>query len=293
MPQCAFLSIANTDGWFIDDDLVHEPLERLGWNVRNIPWNMTTDWEQYDMVIIRSPWDYQDHLDEFMSVLETIEHSGTLLLNSLDIVRWNINKNYLFELEKKGIELIPTMKISSPGIDDFMKAFDRWNKEELIIKPLIGANADDTFLISKEQHGRLKEMTHRFKHRECLLQPFEENIVQEGEFSVMYFDGIRVHTILKTAGKGDYRVQEEHGGGVLPVTEPEADLVLTADRVMEALSFVPLYARVDLVRTAANTFALMELELIEPALYFRFDRNAPFLFATCADQHWKRSQNKH
>jgi glutathione synthase/RimK-type ligase-like ATP-grasp enzyme len=291
MSQCAFLSIANTDGWFIDDDLVHEPLRRLGWNVSNIPWNKTTDWDKYDMVIIRSPWDYQDHLDNFLKVLDDIENSRTILFNDLNIVRWNINKSYLFDLKRKGIELIPTMKLSSPGIEDFMEAFDRWNEKEVIIKPLVGANADDTFRMSKDQPDLLEEITLRFRQRECLIQPFEVNVVQEGEFSVMYFGGMRAHTILKTAGKGDYRVQEEHGGGVLPVPEPETDLLRTADKVMEALPFAPLYARVDLVRTTENTFALMELELIEPALYFRFDPDAPFLFAACADQFWKRSQH--
>ena len=59
------LSIANTEGWFIDDDLVHPQLEALGWQVENIPWNQTKDWNEFDLVVVRSPWDYQQHLQEF------------------------------------------------------------------------------------------------------------------------------------------------------------------------------------------------------------------------------------
>jgi hypothetical protein len=104
-------------------------------------------------------------------------------------------------------------------------------------------------------------------------------ITREGEYSLMFFNGLLSHVILKTVKAGDFRVQEEHGGGVEPVPTPGEELVLAGMRVMDTLCEAPLYARVDLVRTSADNFSLMELELIEPCLYFRFDPQSPLAFA--------------
>ena len=109
MPRCAFLSISNTEGWFIDDDLVHDPLRRLGWEIENVPWTIETNWDAYDLVIIRSTWDYQNNLEQFSKVLYDINESKAILLNSFELVMWNINKNYLFEMESKGVELVSTI----------------------------------------------------------------------------------------------------------------------------------------------------------------------------------------
>ncbi len=279
--NCAFLSISNTDGWFIDDDLVHPHLQSLGWKVENIPWNKSVAWNTFDLVIIRSPWDYQAHLDAFLAVLNQIDESKAILINSLEIIRWNINKNYLFDLESKGVELVPTIKANSLKKSDVISAFEQFNSFELIVKPIIGANADDTFRIQKNTAIDFELLESVFINRECLIQPFMQNIVDEGEFSLIYFQGKLNHTILKTVKTGDYRVQEEHGGGVIPIKIPDPLLVEKANKAISVLDKTPFYARVDLVRTAQNSYALMELELIEPCLYFRFDNNSAKTFAEC------------
>jgi glutathione synthase/RimK-type ligase-like ATP-grasp enzyme len=289
MPKCAFLSIANTEGWFIDDDLVHEPLKEIGWEIVNVPWDQKVDWNTFDVVVIRSPWDYQDRPDQFIEVLIEIETSSAKLFNTLEIVKWNINKSYLFELEKKGVELVPTLRKNKLEVQDFSALFDTLRTDEIIVKPIVGANADDTFRIKKGRQVDLAEIAGLFHNRECMIQPFMQNIVDEGEFSLMYFDGKLSHSILKTVGEGDFRVQEEHGGGVLSVENEEAELIAAADRAMAALDFTPMYARVDLVRTSENRFALMELEMIEPCLYFRFDPSSPGEFAKCIDHCYKHN----
>ncbi|MEQ9218198.1 MAG: hypothetical protein RLO17_09160 [Cyclobacteriaceae bacterium] len=283
MRKCALLSIANTNGWFIDDDLVHEPLKALGWEVENVPWDEAVHWNAFDVVVIRSPWDYQDHLKRFVEVLEAINQSRARLVNSLDTVKWNIDKCYLFELEQKGIEIVPTIQHDALNESKIEMASRGFDSNELVVKPTIGANADDTFRINVKDSGSMKQPISIFKDRVCLVQPFMPGIVQEGEFSLMYFNGRLSHTILKTAKEGDYRIQEEHGGGVIAIKSPEKGLISVGDRVMNTLNKSPLYARVDLVRTANNSFALMELELIEPCLYFRFDPDSPEAFAKCID----------
>jgi hypothetical protein len=128
-----------------------------------------------------------------------------------------------------------------------------------------------------------KSILKKFESRECMIQPFMQSVVDEGEYSLIYFDSVLSHTILKTVEKGDFRVQEEHGGGVTPIINPNEELLKTAEKVMSTLPEKPLYARVDLVRTPQNSFALMELELIEPSLYFRFDSTSPKVFAQTID----------
>lgn len=290
MPNCAFLSLSNTEGWFVDDDLVHEPLQKLGWTVQNVPWDKPVDWNLFDIVVIRSPWNYQDHLNEFKEVLKNIDESKAVLINSLKTVLWNIDKNYLFELESKGVELVPTIKAFDLKKQDIENAFEKFRTKELIIKPMIGANADDTFRVSQNEISNLTKIESVFQDRECMIQPFMQSITDEGEYSLMYFQGKLSHTILKTVRSGDYRVQEEHGGGVVPLESPEDVILESGEKAMEALSETPLYGRVDLVRTSQNTFALMELELIEPCLYFRFDDDSAYNFAVCIDEFWKNKK---
>lgn len=273
MPRCAFLTLENTEGWFIDDDLVHEPLIARGWEVENVPWTRSTDWDDFDLVVIRSPWDYQQRPEEFLEVLGRIERSKAKLQNSLEVVRWNIDKTYLLELRGKGVELVPTVMLPCLGPGDLDRIGEEFGTRQLVVKPTVGANADDTFRLPEQQPGDV------FAAKPCFVQPFMQSVVDEGEFSLMYFNGSLSHVILKTVGKGDFRVQEEHGGGVVAIDSPEPALVAAGDAAMAQLPWNTLYARVDLVRTDSGSFGLMELEMIEPCLYFRFGDNSAGAFA--------------
>jgi hypothetical protein len=110
-----------------------------------------------------------------------------------------------------------------------------------------------------------------------MMQPFERGIVQEGEFSLIYFNGQLSHSILKVPKGGDFRVQEEHGSDVRAI-QADAALLAAGDTVIRAIGKPLLYGRVDLVRSGSQ-FRVMEVELIEPALYLRTDPGAPDRFA--------------
>ena len=112
-------------------------------------------------------------------------------------------------------------------------------------------------------------------------------ITQEGEFSVFFFGDTYSHTILKTPKANDFRVQEEHGGK-LTLVDPEDDLLDVARQTRDMIHPEPLYTRADYVRTSHNTHALMELELIEPSLYFNMDQESPKRFARVFDEWMKK-----
>lgn len=280
MKHAAFLSMDTLDGFVSDDELAIDPLREYGWNVTTVSWRQPEHWSRFDMVIIRTPWDYHHDAQKFLQVLDTITTSGTSLQNTIELVKWNIQKTYLRDLQQKSNHIVPTLwceaGTSAALVESF---FDELHSDEIILKPVVSANADNTFRLAKNNGVLLFDVLERtFASRPYMVQPFMRNIVSEGEYSLFYFGGEYSHAILKTPKRGDFRVQEEHGGIITPV-KTDASFVRDGEKVIRSLDQIPLYARVDFVRDDENEFAVMEVELIEPALYFRMDSSSAKRFA--------------
>ena len=280
MCRCAFLTMNDLTGYVSDDELPITHLNDVGWTVEMVSWRKDYNWSQFDVVVIRSTWDYQNDPDTFFAVLESIDRSDTRLENSLELVRWNMQKTYLRDIALKGTSIVPTLwqekAVDTKKLGSF---FDQLDTEEIIIKPIIGASAGYAFRLHQSQsNAKLPVLEKIFDRRAYMVQPFMPNIIEEGEFSLIYFEGMHSHTILKTPKANDFRVQEEHGGTIRPVIA-ESELLHSSQHVIDSLPQKPLYARADFVRTEQNTFALMELELIEPSLYFRMNADSPMRFA--------------
>jgi glutathione synthase/RimK-type ligase-like ATP-grasp enzyme len=272
-----------------DDDLVIKPLRSLGHEAEFVVWRQAVDWRKYDGVVIRSTWDYQDHLPAFLRVLQEID-TRSRLANPLEILHWNSDKKiYLHDVEKRGGQIIPTIWDNSK-IDDHLiqQWFEQFQTDELVIKPTVGANAQDASHL-KLGAVDVNKLSKTFNRRSYMVQPFMRGIVEEGEFSLFYFNGDYSHAILKTPRVGDFRVQEEHGGEIKPI-EPSAELLATGEKIVQCISPTPLYARVDFVRTEAGEFAVVELELIEPSMYLRMAKHAPQMFAEAIDRWLSRKQ---
>ncbi len=286
MKNCAFLSMDNLDDFECYDHLLIEPLHKLGWKVEEVSWrNKHVDWNSFDAVIIRSPWDYQQDPETFMETLSEIDKSSAILENRLELVKWSLDKTYLRDLQKNGIEIVPTLWKNHFDKNESENYFSQLETDEIIIKPTVSANADDTFRIRKKELQRnFKTLSDTFTSRPFLVQPFMDSVIKEGEFSVFFFGDAYSHTILKTPQKGDFRVQEEHGGRLKSISHPEEKLLQAAHNLLESLYPKPLYSRMDYVRTPQNSFALMELELIEPSLYFNMDPQSPKRFAEVFDE---------
>ncbi|HKO45573.1 MAG TPA: hypothetical protein VJU84_20020 [Pyrinomonadaceae bacterium] len=283
--RIAFLSIPVEElekNFVADDGLMIEPLRSLGHTAEFVPWKSEVDWRQFDGVVIRTTWDYQNDLSAFLRVLEQIE-TQTRLANPFEIAKWNADKSrYLRDLEKQGTRIVPTI-LGDSSIDSgqVQQWCDQLQADEIVIKPSVGANAQDTFRI-KRSADDVDGWAGVFKNRSYMVQPFMDEIVNEGEYSLFYFNGLYSHAVLKTPNAEDFRVQEEHGATIQPVVAPEA-LPLMGEKILKQISPTPLYARVDFVRTG-DEFAVMELELIEPSMYLRTAEHAPQLFAKAIDR---------
>lgn len=268
------------DGFVAYDGLVREILQDRNITVDEVSWRAVhVNWDQYKVVVIRSPWDYQQAPDEFMSTLSTIESSTAVLLNPLEVVRWNVQKTYLRQLQDAGVAIVPTQWLTSPKASELMNLFPRENTSEIVVKPIVGANADDAFrLKTGDTSESYQHVENVFQNRTALVQPFVDSVTAYGEVSLIFFEGQYSHSVLKKPKTGDFRVQEEHGGRIESIT-PDQDLINFATRALSVVPCSTLYARIDVVFLDNNQPAIMELELIEPSLYLSYDSAAPGRFA--------------
>lgn len=285
MPRVAFLTLEEIADFVIDDALAITELRQRGWVAEELPWSRAdVDWSQFDLVIIRTTWDYHDRPAEFLAALARIEASGARLENPLALVEWNLDKQYLRTLEARGIAIVPSVWGHGGDAHGFRSLFVTLQDTEIVIKPTISGGAKDTFrLVSPISDSMLQRLVDTFDDRDWFAQGFLRSVITEGEYSLFYFGGVLSHAVQKVPKPGDFRVQEEHGGEIMNVAiTPE--LRRMADGVLASITPVPLQARIDLVRLDNGTLAVMEVELIEPSLYLRMHPDAPGNFANALEQ---------
>jgi len=284
MKKCAFLSLDETGDFVIDDEHAIEPLQELGWEVSTVSWRQTDrPWSDFDVVIIRSTWDYWNDVPTFLDTLAKIDRE-TRLANRLELVHWNLAKTYLRDLQKKGIGIVPTLWADSLRTDFLAYYQAQLGVEEIVVKPVIGANGEDAFRVSAgDTPARLADIVARFRQRDCMIQPFMPNILAEGEYSLFFFSGEYSHAILKKPAEAEFRSQEEHGAEISSIV-PCENLLNRARQAMATVTPSPLYARIDFIRDATDDFLVMELEMIEPSLYLRMDPQAPARFAAAINR---------
>lgn len=287
--RCLFLTMEDTAGWSIDADLAFEPMAALGWHCEWIPWKTQgVDWNSADAVYIAAPWDYPQDPQAFLRVLGDIDASSAVLVNDLSLVQWNIAKTYLRDLEAGGAAIVPSRWFEGWTDDDVLEECFESFGNTMIAKPVVSTNATDTFLLSRPLSPEtLVQLRKAFTARAFVVQPFVDTIRSEGEYSLFYFGDTFSHAIQKVPKRGDFRVQEEHGAEIMAV-EPEPALLKSGDLVMSLVNPLPVYCRCDFVRDARGRFVVMELEMIEPSMYLRMDKEAPWRFARAFDDYFRR-----
>ncbi|WP_112237942.1 ATP-grasp domain-containing protein [Kribbella monticola] len=224
----------------------------------------SVDWSAYDGVLLRSVWDYQTRYLEFTEWLGQLDKAGVPVLNDSDLVRWNGDKRYLLELRERGVAIVPSQVAAGACLREVVAGL---SGQEIVIKPTVSASARNTvrgLAGSSELDAAIDELPADV----YLVQPFLPEIQSEGEWSLIYLDGEFSHAVLKRPADGDYRVQDDFGG-TAESADPTPAVRAAADAVLAAVDTrtPPVYARVDGV-VAAGRFLLMELELIEPYLFF-------------------------
>lgn len=292
MKKVAYLTMADMADYVTDFHLSFEPMLKLGWHVDTVAWRSPADWDDYDAVYICTPWDYPEHLSQFLEVLGAIDSSRALLINDFALVRWTLEKTYLRDIERRGGAIVPTAWYDGFESANARKFFAYHQTNKVVIKPTVGANAKDTFLLTDPlDEDRLQMLQQAYAGRAFLVQPFIETIKTEGENSLFFFSGEYSHAIQKIPKAGDFRVQEEHGADIRAIEPPNA-LLDIAGALFHSLRPLPTYGRGDWVRDAEGRYLLMELELIEPSLYLRTDSGAAARFALALDKRFQEFSGK-
>ncbi|QNN40630.1 ATP-grasp domain-containing protein [Pedobacter roseus] len=253
-----------------DDKLLHF-LKDKGLNIEKIIWNdQNVNWENYSHAILKSPWDYFDLIEDFYAWLDLLEAKKVKLLNPIEVVRWNSNKKYLQEIEAAGLKIIPSAFINKQENVTLKHFFEKFNTNKLIVKPCISGGAKNTFKVTAENVEEVNQkLDQLIQNEDFIIQPFLPEILESGEWSFIFFNGIYSHSLIKQAKPGDFRVQPAHGGTVHP-QYPDAELIAMAQQYVNSFAKNCLYARVD-GTFVKGEFLLMELELIEPFLFLNTD----------------------
>lgn len=236
-------------------------------------WNdPSVNWANYDCLIFRTIWDYFEFPKEFAAWLNVLENLNIKTLNPLSIIKRNQHKFYLRDLEQQGVDIIPTVFIAkNTGLDlSFLKE-NNW--ERAVIKPAVSAGSYLTKLFSQNEIAETEaEYKSIAQERDLLVQPFMPEIQEMGEISLLFFQGHFSHSVLKKPVNDDFRVQSQFGGQY-QIYLPDESVIKTAENIIKTFGGELLYARVDGILKDGK-FLLMELELIEPDLYFSYAPDA-------------------
>jgi len=252
-----------------EDELVQNALEVHDLRVKRVAWDDADfDWKTTKYALFRATWDYFHRYDEFSIWLEQVSKQTTLL-NSENIIRWNIDKHYLFDLHRNGIHVAETYFIDQGSSINLKNLHKQLGWKETVLKPCVSGGARHTYKLNADNLEAHESTFKALIAKEAMmLQPFQYNIVEKGEISMMVFNGEFTHAILKIAKPGDFRVQDDFGGSVHDYT-PTKEEIEYAVNCVKACSEIPIYARVDIFEDNEEQIALAELELIEPELWFR------------------------
>lgn len=279
MPRIAFVTaIASLHR---DDDMppLLDACARAGLDADVRAWDdPTVSWRRYDLVVLRSPWDYHARLPEFLAWCEHVDVASRLL-NPLDTVRWNTDKHYLADLAEAGVPVVPTRFVEPdaeplPALEAALAAFP--DAAELVVKPTVSAGSIDTQRHRRDEAFAAANHVGRLLSagRAVMLQPFLDAVDTRGETALLYFDGAFSHAIRKAALLRPGREGADHADlpDAIAPRMPDPEELAAGDAVLAALragtGSTPLYARVDLIRDAAGQPTLLELELTEPSLFF-------------------------
>lgn len=250
------------------DQVLAEAVKARGAEVRALPWSSIVRSTPADRILLRSTWDYHKRIAEFRAWLTELEASGRKVLNPVPTVRWNLDKGYLKELEALGVAIPETRFEYHLTPERLAGLLETLGWAQAVVKPRISATAYGTFMVNAGQRVFTEQLAPAWESG-ALVQEYVKEVAEQGELSLQFFGGEFSHAAVKKPRLGDFRVQADFGGSAVSVRPSEA-CVQFATRVLQATPHRWTYARVDLVETAKGPL-LMELELIEPHLFFDLD----------------------
>jgi hypothetical protein len=260
------------------DRLLLTALQGRGLSAAPVVWDDPgADWRRIRFSIIRSTWDYIHRLGEFLAWAERAA-ALTDLWNPIEVLRWNTHKSYLRGLASRGVPVVPTLHLPAGSGANLAALLEDAGWQKAVVKPAVSAYAYETMLVSRESVAMGQAHIDRLlPTADLMVQPYMASVADYGERSMIFVRGELTHGVrrapmLETRDE----TQEQEATRV----EASAEEVALAERVLRAAGHRYLYARVDIVRDNNGSPMLMELEMVEPSLFFEL---APEAAQRCAD----------
>jgi glutathione synthase/RimK-type ligase-like ATP-grasp enzyme len=247
--------------WAWAYDVEAAALTKAGAEVEPVAWTTSCDLSGFDLVLPLVAWGYHLDCPRWLALLDRAQRDQVPLVNPAPLLRWNSDKAYLAELGDAGVPTVPTLAVEACCDADLEEARRRFAAEWLVIKPPVSASASGTHRL-----GPNDDLPPSSRAKPMIIQPLIEEIGRTGEFSLMLFDGEFSHAVVKRPKSGDFRVQTHFGGTTFTSPPPPGGIAL-AQKALAAAPERAVYARVDMVPDDEGTLRIMELELIEPALF--------------------------
>ena len=271
----------------LDEDLppLESALRNAGADVVIAEWDRPHDWSRFDIALLRSTWDYPQRLAEFFGWAAQVS-TQTKLLNPLSVVKWSSDKHYLRDLVHANVPTVLT-KFIEPGESApwrIAELLGEPNVNEFVVKPAIGAGSRDAQRFGAEEKDVAAEHAQRMlgEKRSVLLQPYLSRVDDYGETALIYFEGQFSHAIRKgpLLKRNEGPVEGLFARETITARVPDAAELRVGARAIQAMPFeTPLYARVDLIRDEKGEPVVLELEMIEPSLFFPFAGGSAERFA--------------
>ena len=273
--RVAIATCASVPPQFDDDGLIVEALRRRGVEAGFVEWDdAAADWDAFDLVVVRSTWDYTGRLEEFLGWAERV---GGRLRNRPEVIRWNSDKRYLADLEAAGVAVVRTGFVAPDDEPPELSG-------EVVIKPTVSAGGRDTGRFGPETHAEACALLARLAAagRMAMIQPYLAAVDQRGETALVHVAGEFTHALRKRAvlrPDEEAPLRDDDLAAAEAMYDPElvrATEATEAERTLasEVISHLtdrfgssPLYARVDLVPGPNGNPILLELEVVEPCLY--------------------------
>ncbi|HEX3422282.1 MAG TPA: hypothetical protein VHS33_02610 [Sphingomicrobium sp.] len=265
-------------------DLEAAAIEDAGAKVEPVAWSEARDLKRFDLVLPLVAWGY--HLDyrRWLDFLSRAEDERLPLVNPPTLLRWNSDKAYLAELCEEDVPTVPTMAVEAASDADLEEARRRFATHWLVIKPPVSASA-----FGAHRLGPGDDLPWESRKKPMIIQPLIEEIAKTGEFSLMLFGAEYSHAVVKRPRAGDFRVQPHHGGETWPCAAPPDGAIELAKAALAVAPAPSTYARVDIVPDDEGTLRIMELELIEPALFLDHSPDGGAAFTRSILRHLKEA----
>ncbi len=255
-----------------DWPLVRAALAEVGVDSVPVVWSdPSADWSSFDLVVANGAWDGIHDPDAFLAWVAVRERHGTPMVNSPGTLRWSLDKRYLRELEAAGVPIVPTSWVEPGGREVGVAP----SEGEVVVKPSISGGGHRTARYRPDEHqdasAHVRDLV--ASGRTAMIQPYQTSVDERGELGLVFLAGEFSHAIQKDpmirrgVGPLDSLIENQVVRAAA-ASEGQIDLGQRAVAVAEALLGPTTYARVDIVEAADGGQALLELELLDPVLFF-------------------------